>query len=100
MSEESLINIVVALIGAGALVFGVLAKIVWDMQALKHGIHETREQVQNDHPTNMRDDLDAMHGFQMNALGDISQQLMKSDARQWKAIHKQNGKIKKLSKGR
>lgn len=98
MSEDSLIAVIVALIGAGALVFATLAKIVWDMRAMKAGIHETREQVQNDHTTGLRDDLDDKHAKQMAALEVISKQLVKSDRRQWKAINAQDAKIKQLAK--
>lgn len=97
MSEQSIIALVVALIGAGALTFATLVKIWWDVRSMKLSVRETREQVQNDHTTGLRDDLDGKHDEQMAVLQSISKQLVKSDRRQWKAINQQDAKIKALS---
>lgn len=93
MSEQSIIALVVALIGAGALTFATLVKIWWDVRSMKLSVHETREQVQNDHTTGLRDDLDGKHDEQMAML----HSLVESDRRQWKVINRQTAKIKALS---
>lgn len=98
MSEDSIVAIVVALITAFSVILGGMIKMMVDMRAMKTGIHETRNQVQNDHTTGLRDDLDGKHAQQMQALRSMSKKLKKSDRRQWKAIDKQRAQLDVLIK--
>lgn len=98
MTDPSTASIIVALIGLFGVIIGGGLKLMWDVRGIKSGVHETREQVQNSHEENFRDDIDNKHVEQMAALSVITDRLDKSDRRQWKAINKQNIKIERLIK--
>jgi HAMP domain-containing protein len=57
-----MIEVVVALIGAAGIITGPVVLLVVSKRMTAHGVvlEEVREQVSNDHPTNLRNDVDEL----------------------------------------